>query len=164
MLGLALCFLAAALQAPAPRPRYVPPPPAQPIPFSHKQHLATGLECKNCHQMPEPGDFAGLPATDRCMSCHIEIKKDSASIQRLAQHHREGKPIPWARVYRIPDYVFFSHKEHLTRAKAACETCHGPVRERDVMRKEKETSMAACMDCHRTNNAPVTCDYCHDQR
>ena len=150
--------------AQAPVPKYLPPPPAQPIPFSHRTHVASGLDCKNCHEMPEPGDFAGLPATARCMACHIEIKKDSPSIQRLAEWHKEAKPVPWARVYRIPDYVFFSHKEHVVRAKVACETCHGPVRERDVMRKEKGTSMAACMECHRSNSASVACDFCHEQR
>ena len=152
------------LVAQSPPPKYIPPPPPQPIPFSHKQHLATGLGCKNCHEMPDPGDFAGLPPTATCLACHTQIKKDSPAIQRLAEYHKEGKPVPWARVYRIPDYVFFSHKEHVTRGKATCESCHGPVRERDVMRKDKDTSMAACMDCHRANNAPLTCDYCHDPR
>jgi len=159
-----LFSLALLASAQTPKAKYIPPPPAQPLPYSHKQHLSLGLECKNCHEMPEPGDFAGLPSTAICMGCHNQVKKDSPAIQRLAEYHRESKPVPWARVYRIPDYVFFSHKEHVTRGKANCETCHGPVRERDVMRKEKDTSMAACMDCHRTNNAPLTCDYCHDQR
>jgi hypothetical protein len=155
-------LLAAATQTPA--PKYMPPPPVQPLPFSHRQHVAAGLQCKNCHEIPEPGDFAGLPATSKCMSCHIEIKKESDAIQRLAGFHKDGKPVPWARVYRIADYVFFSHKEHLARAGATCDTCHGPIQERDVLRKEKETSMAACMDCHRAKNASLACDYCHEQR
>ena len=158
---LAVVCLAAAQTPPA---KYIPPPPVQPLPFSHKQHISAGLECKNCHEVPEPGDFAGIPAADKCMICHAGIKKDSPHIQRLAAYHSQNTPVPWKRVYRIPDYVFFSHKEHLNRAKAICETCHGPVRERDVMRKEKETSMAACMDCHRTAGASLACDFCHDQR
>ena len=161
-LGLAPLASMAAFQLPT--PKYLPPPPAQPLPFSHRHHLALGLECKNCHEMPEPGDFAGLPSTSRCMSCHVEIKKEAGSIQRLGEYHKEGKPVPWARVYRIPDYVFFSHKEHVTRAKAACEACHGPVREREVLRKEKDISMAGCMECHRASNASLACDYCHEQR
>jgi cytochrome c7-like protein/class III cytochrome C family protein len=150
--------------AQTPPPKYIPPPPVQPLPFSHKQHLGAGLECKNCHEMPDPGDFAVIPATGKCMTCHLAIKKDSPHIQLLADYHSKATPVPWKRVYRIPDYVFFSHKEHLKSAKATCETCHGPVRERDVMRKEKETSMAACMDCHRTAGASLACDFCHDQR
>ena len=159
-----LLLLAAAAAAELPTPKYMPPPPAQPIPYGHKQHLALGLQCKNCHTMPDPGDYAGLPATETCMSCHNAVKKDSPAIQRLAEYHREGKPVPWARVYRIPDYVFFSHQEHVTKAKAACEACHGPVREREVLRKEKDTSMAGCMECHRAVGASLACTYCHDQR
>ena len=117
-----LAWLIVLAAAQTPTPKYIPPPPAQPIPYSHKQHLALGLECKNCHEMPEPGDFAGLPSTGRCMSCHEQVKKESAFIQKLADYHRQVKPIPWARVYRIPDYVFFNHKEHVTRGKATCET------------------------------------------
>ncbi len=153
--------LMAAAQAP---PKYIPPPPVQPLPFSHRLHAAAGLDCKHCHEMPEPGEFATLPATAKCMACHSAVKKDSPHIQRLGEHHQKGEPVPWKRVYRIPDYVFFSHKEHLARAKATCETCHGPVREREVLRKEKETSMAACMDCHRAAGASNECTFCHDQR
>jgi hypothetical protein len=114
--------------------------------------------------MAEPGDFAGLPSTAKCMTCHGEIKKDSAAIRKLAEFHRDNKPVPWARVYRIPDYVFFSHKEHVVSAKVSCEECHGPAKDRDVMRKEKDTSMAACMECHRARRASLDCNFCHDPR
>jgi hypothetical protein len=143
---------------------YVPPAPVQPLPFSHKQHVANGLVCKDCHAMPEPGDHATFPATAKCMACHITIKKESVAIQKLAEYHKNHEEIPWKRVYRVPDYVSFSHKVHVTNAKAACETCHGEVRDRDVMRKEKETSMAVCLDCHKTAGASTACDFCHEQR
>jgi hypothetical protein len=160
LLGALACLAVA--QTPA--PKYLPPPPVQPLPFSHKQHVSAGLDCKSCHEIPEPGDFAGLPATDKCMACHLAIKKESPHIQSLADYHAKKIPIPWKRVYRIPDYVYFSHKEHLNRAKVTCEACHGPVRESVVMRKERETSMAACMECHRSYNASLACDYCHEPR
>jgi Cytochrome c7 and related cytochrome c/Class III cytochrome C family len=138
--------------------------PVQPIPFNHKLHLANGLECKTCHEMPDPGEAATIPATAKCMACHTAIKKDSPEIQKLADFHAKKETIPWRRVYRVPDYVYFSHKEHLKSGKATCETCHGDVRQLEVMRKVKETSMAACIDCHKTNSAPVACDYCHATR
>src|SRR2546426_11267848 len=112
-----LAFWLALAAAAQPTPKYIPAAPVQPLPFSHKQHIATGLECKNCHEMPAPGDFATLPATAKCMSCHNEVKKESPAIQKLADYHKNGEAVPWKRVYRIPDYVFFSHKEHLNRAK-----------------------------------------------
>jgi hypothetical protein len=143
---------------------YTPPAPVQPLPFSHKTHLAKGLACTDCHTMPEPGDHATFPPASKCMACHVEIEKDSEAIRKLADYYKKQEPVPWKRVYRVPEYVSFSHKVHVTKAKAACETCHGPVRDRDVMRREKETSMAVCMDCHKASGASIACDYCHDPR
>jgi hypothetical protein len=161
---LSLAFVSLALGA-QPVPSKNPPAgPVQPIPYSHKQHLALGLECKNCHEMLEPGDQMGLPTTAKCMSCHTAIKSDSPNIQKLAQFHKDGQPVPWVQVYHLPDFVDFSHKAHLTKGKATCENCHGPVRERDVIRKEMDTSMAGCMDCHRSKDASVACNFCHDPR
>jgi hypothetical protein len=98
------------------------------------------------------------------MTCHREIKKESPTIRRLAEFHEQNKAIEWRRVYRLPDYVFFSHKEHIAKAAATCETCHGPVSDSDALRKEKDISMAACMECHRLKQASIACNYCHDQK
>jgi class III cytochrome C family protein/cytochrome c7-like protein len=159
-----LLFALAASTAAAQTAAYRPPPPVQPLPFSHKAHVSQGLECKECHAMPEPGEKAGLPATAKCMACHVEVKKESAAIQQLAAFHKKQEPIPWKRVYRVPEYVAFSHKAHVVKAHASCETCHGPVRESDAIRKEKATSMSACMDCHKSQGASMACDYCHEPR
>lgn len=160
MLGVLMMLLA--WQAPdLKRPR---PAPEQPIPYSHKLHAGTlKLACKQCHEMAEPGESAGFPATVVCMACHKEIRKDSDAIKTLAGFHAEGKPVPWARVYRIQDYVFFSHKEHVAKG-ASCEGCHGAVAEREAMRREKDLSMAGCMECHRAKEASLACNYCHDPR
>jgi hypothetical protein len=141
-----------------------PAAPVQPLPFSHRLHTSKGLSCKDCHAMPDPGDEAGFPATSKCMACHATIAKDRPAIARLAEFYKKQEPIPWKRVYRVPDYVSFSHKTHVLKAQAACETCHGPVQERDAIRKEKSISMAACIDCHAGNRASVACDYCHERR
>ena len=142
------------------------PPPAlvQPLPFSHKTHAAQRLACKDCHAMPDPGDHAGLPAVSRCMACHTTIAKDRPAIVSLAEFAKKQEPIPWKRVYRVPDYVAFSHKTHVEKARAVCENCHGPVQERDAIRKEKSISMAACVDCHKDRGASVACDFCHEMK
>ena len=114
--------------------------------------------------MPDPGDAEGFPPTAKCMTCHIEIKKDSAAIQKLADYDKKGEPVPWKRVYRVPDYVSFSHKAHVQKAKIGCESCHGAVRESEAIRREKDISMSACMDCHRTRGASTSCEFCHDPR
>ena len=114
--------------------------------------------------MPDTGEFATLPATGVCMKCHQSIARNSPHIQKLKEFHDAGREIPWKRVYRTADYVFFNHRRHVTKAKAACDTCHGPVEERDQLRREKDISMAACMDCHRNRGASLACNYCHEQR
>src|SRR5688572_17025066 len=77
----------------------------QPLPYSHKTHVALGLKCGGCHTMPGKGEIAGFPPEALCMSCHSSVKKDSPHIQKLAKFAREKKPVPWVRVYRVPDYV-----------------------------------------------------------
>jgi hypothetical protein len=68
--------------------------------------------------------------------------------------------LSWARVYQVPDFVFFSHAKHVNAA-VACAECHGAVERRDVMAKEVSTSMTACMSCHVARKASTTCDACH---
>ena len=140
----------------------VPAPVEQPLPFSHKTHVGLGMQCRDCHVIPEPGFAASYPAESTCMACHRAVKADSPHIQRLKKFQTEGKPIPWERVYWVPDFVWFSHASHVEDAAIACETCHGPVAERDVLFQEKPTTMAACMECHARSNASNECDLCHD--
>jgi Cytochrome c7 and related cytochrome c len=138
-------------------------PPVQPIPYSHKQHLALGLKCANCHLMPDPGEMMGFPPEEKCMACHQSVKTDSPAIRKLAAFAAKKQPVPWVRVYQIPGYVFFSHKFHL-EAGATCEACHGKVAERERLFRETDLSMGACMSCHRANRAAVDCLFCHEQR
>jgi hypothetical protein len=140
------------------------PPPSQPIPFNHRTHVSQGLKCLDCHPIPEPGDFAEIVSTERCMLCHTSIKTDSPAIQKLTEFHKRGERVPWEPVYLVADYVYFSHKEHVTRVGAECADCHGPVGEREVLAKERDISMAACMDCHRAKSASLECNYCHEPR
>ena len=142
----------------------VAPPPQQPLPFSHHTHVSQGLKCVECHAVPDPGDFAEIATTEKCMSCHVAIKTDSPHIQKLTDFHKRGEAIPWEPVYLVPDYVFFSHRVHLDKAQAQCTDCHGPVGEREALAKEREISMAACMDCHRAKSASIECNFCHDPR
>lgn len=147
-----------------PAPKIERPAPQQPLPFNHKKHVSQGLKCQLCHPMPDDGEMATIVPTGVCMGCHAQIKKDSPHIAKLAEFNKEGKKIPWAKVYRVPDYVFFNHKVHVTVEGVTCETCHGPVGDREVLRREKDLSMQSCMDCHRARNAKIECTFCHEQR
>ena len=137
-------------------------PGPQPLPFSHKLHTQFLPECQDCHQISSDGWTMNYPPEEKCMTCHATIKTASPAIKKLAGYAAQKKPIPWVQIYAVPDYVFFSHRTHVTRAKLDCEACHGPVRERDVLTKEKPTSMAACISCHKQKGAPTGCRTCHD--
>jgi hypothetical protein len=135
--------------------------PEQPLPFSHKRHAAFSLSCEACHPKAPKEERAGLPASAQCMLCHANIKKDSQLNQQLAAFQKEEKPIPWSRVYRLPDFVFFSHAKHVT-GKVSCAECHGPVEERDVLAAEIVHNMKTCMDCHKVRKASNQCHVCHE--
>jgi hypothetical protein len=138
-----------------------PAGPAQPIPFSHKLHMALGLQCSSCHQNSDPGIMMTLPTTAKCMSCHKTIARNLPPIKKLAAYAKSGKPIPWVRVYVLLHGVNWTHRKHL-EAGVQCETCHGPVTQMVVMREATSvTAMSTCIKCHMMNNAPTTCQTCH---
>lgn len=137
-----------------------PKPLKQPVEFSHKRHADLGLECKVCHPMAD-GEQAGIPQTADCMNCHQSSESSKPAFRSLFEHAKTNKPISWTRVYLLPYFVFFGHGGH-QNAKNGCATCHGPVATRDLLWKERETSMKACVDCHKTNQASVSCTFCHE--
>jgi Class III cytochrome C family len=136
-------------------------PPTQPIPYSHKKHLAFGLACKKCHTNPEPGKLMTFPATSTCMDCHVTIAKDKPTIQKLAAYAKSKQTIPWVRVYTVLPGVAWTHRAHLDTG-VKCETCHGQVREMDAMAEVTSvTTMYSCLHCHEMNQVKTACDTCH---
>ena len=144
------------------RTRPDPTPIAQPLPFSHRTHTELGLQCAACHSMKGRGGSAGFPAGALCLSCHRGAKGENSAVGALLEgYEQRGESIPWVRVYKIPDFVFFSHQEHLASG-ATCTICHGPVELRDTLEQEVPTSMEHCMDCHESRGASVACHFCHE--
>jgi hypothetical protein len=133
----------------------------QPTPFNHKLHAKAGLQCISCHTTSESKEQAGIPTARDCLACHRKIETANATLQILTDYENAGREIPWVRIYRLPDFVFFSHQAHL-KAKANCATCHGEVDAREVLWQEKEISMAACLNCHKERNASTACNLCHE--
>ena len=137
------------------------PAPEQPLPYSHKQHLAFGLKCQECHTNPEPGKLMTLPETSKCMQCHVTIAKDKPSILKLASLAASKEPIPWVRVYKVLPGVEWNHRVHLSSG-VKCETCHGAVAQLAAMSEVTSvTTMYSCLNCHEMNHAKSSCDTCH---
>ena len=64
----------------------------QPVPFSHEHHVAgLGLDCRYCHTGVEVSSFAGIPATEVCMTCHsqlwTECRSAGAGAPKLCDRH-----------------------------------------------------------------------------
>jgi len=163
---LALGLAAAATLAAQVSGTYVPrdeplpgPELRQPIAFSHRLHAErAGLDCLACHQGALTQDAASLPQAATCLTCHTAILPDHPEVTKLREA-TDGR-IVWVRVYALPHYVFFGHREHVAGG-VACAECHGPVATRDTLRKEVSTGMNACLACHRRMQAPVHCAACH---
>jgi hypothetical protein len=137
------------------------PPPAQPIPYSHRTHVALGLQCETCHTQPDRGPEMGFPATEICMGCHVSIAADRPAIRSLADFASSATAIPWARVYRVLPGVTWSHDAHLT-AGIACGACHGDVASADTTAMTTSvTAMASCIGCHQSHGASDSCATCH---
>lgn len=120
----------------------------QPIPFSHQHHVSgLGIDCRYCHTSVEQSAFAGLPATEVCMSCHSQIWKDSPMLAPVRDSLRTGKPLQWTRVHDVPDFVYFNHSIHVSKG-VGCESCHGRVDQMPLMRRAHTLQMSWCLECH----------------
>jgi len=161
-------------------------PSAQPINFPHQVHVETyKLDCQYCHVDARRSTSAGLPSVARCMGCHKITAADRPEIRKLAEYAQKQQPIPWVRVYKVPEFTYFPHKAHV-RAQIKCQTCHGPVETMTTAGAETgprlandllnlvglrpaspPLTMGWCIECHRVENAtrglkaPLDCVACH---
>jgi len=161
-------------------------PSVQPIAFPHIVHVQQyKIECQYCHADARRSEYAGLPSVERCMGCHKITAADKPEIKKLAEYAAKREPIPWARVYKLPEFTYFPHKAHI-RAELACQTCHGPVETMTTVAANTgptltndllnlaglrpappPLTMGWCVDCHRQQNAtrgmqaPLDCVMCH---
>ncbi len=135
--------------------------PAQPLPFSHKTHVALGLVCQSCHTNPDPGSLMTYPATETCMSCHLTVATDKTSVLSLQEFAESGQKIPWVRVYAVTPGVDWSHRAHLDSG-TQCETCHGDISQTEAVSESKAVvAMATCISCHEARGAKAECVTCH---
>ena len=121
----------------------------QPIQFDHRHHIVDdGVDCRYCHTSVDKAASAGIPSTALCMNCHSQIWNRSPRLEPVRESYFTGQPIPWERVHRLPDFVYFNHAIHVTKG-VGCETCHGRVDRMPAIWQWAPLTMSWCRACHR---------------
>ena len=155
--------------------------PVQPIHYSHKIHAgANQIECKYCHSSARVSKHSGIPSLNVCMNCHKNIAEYNGEedlengytkefytkeIKKLYKavgwdednqaYTGETQPVKWVRIHNLPDFVYFNHAQHVQAGGIACQKCHGPVEEMEVMYQHAPLTMGWCINCHRETNVKV---------
>jgi len=149
----------------SPRQDYAP---EQPIAYSHKLHAGElDIDCRYCHVTVDEGRHASIPSVGICMNCHSGVGKDKDGVIKLTKYWDDKRPVPWTKVYDLPDFVYFDHSRHI-KAGFECEKCHGDLKTMDLVRVNTAFNMGWCVDCHRNPDekrpqlkGPTDCVICH---
>src|SRR5712691_10668733 len=89
-------------------------PSTQPISFPHSTHVQQyKIDCQYCHADARRSEYAGLPSVTRCMGCHKITAADKPEIKKLAEYAAKSEPVPWVRVFKVPEFTHFPHKPHV---------------------------------------------------
>jgi mono/diheme cytochrome c family protein len=156
--------------------------PVQPIHYSHRIHAGVSqIDCKYCHSSARESKHSGIPSLNVCMNCHKSIAEVAETtyaegieeygvdynkeIQKLykatgwSEEEQafvgEEEPVRWVRIHNLPDLAYFNHAQHVTAGKIACQTCHGPVEEMEIMYQYSPLTMGWCINCHRETNVDL---------
>lgn len=136
----------------------------QPLPFNHNLHVDEHeLECTDCHTQATEHPRATLPGIDICQDCHMESLTETALEDQLLAYTTENREIPWQRIYRVPDHVYFSHRRHVTLGNVPCAVCHGdvPALTEPPQYPLVPVTMDRCMTCHEEHQLTNDCLACH---
>jgi mono/diheme cytochrome c family protein len=146
--------------------------PVQPIFFSHVIHAGSyQIPCQYCHAGARRSSAAGVPSVERCMGCHkIVAAEGNPEVTKLQGYWQRQEPIPWVRIFKIPEHAQFTHRPHV-QAGLQCQTCHGRIEAMERVHAETgqnilndlknlaliptaptKLTMGWCVECHRTVN------------
>jgi menaquinone reductase, multiheme cytochrome c subunit len=137
----------------------------QPIAYNHKVHIENaGLHCTDCHVHAMDMASATVPSLEVCQNCHsTEPVSKSPEELKVLKYVADKKEIPWIRIYKVPDHVYFSHRRHVTGGKLECAACHGNMNEqtKPVTTAFLPVKMVNCMNCHKQRKVSNDCLACH---
>ncbi len=119
--------------------------------------------CMGCHNAAGESPQASVLNTNTCAACHLPPLGADREETKLADCIKQGKTIPWARVYDyLPGEIIFSHERHVELGRVRCQECHGAVeRAERPLSLEVKLSMEDCMSCHEATGANNDCLACH---
>lgn len=145
------------------------PARTQPIAFPHELHASLNrMDCMYCHYSADRSQDAGMPPLKLCADCHIPagvptVRADKPEVKKLIAYWRAQKPIPWVRIYDLPDHVHFPHMRHVALGSSGvyCQECHGPVQLQRDLGLNQPLTMSWCIQCHELRGARTDCVVCH---
>lgn len=142
-------------------------PIQQPIAFPHDMHAdSAGIPCMYCHFSADRSVDAGIPPVQVCAGCHAPagvplVRADRPEVKKLVAYWQQQRPIPWVRIYKLPDHVHFPHMRHV-HAGLECQECHGQVQTIRYLEKPAQPlHMGWCINCHREKKVRTDCFVCH---
>ena len=101
-----------------------------------------------------------MPRTELCGACHMAMPQESEATQKLMSYVDADAPIPWVRLYELPQFTYFPHKWHV-RAGLSCETCHADIGQSMTAVRHQVLDMDWCIACHEKEQVSVDCLVCH---
>lgn len=159
--------------------------------------IPTPNVCMNCHKtikeykgdyyeehLVESGRFASAQEVKTFYTGEIQKMYKSIGWDPGANKYTgEQKPLEWVRIHNMPDFVFFSHQQHVVAGEKAilkaikdgtipnadklnlpensqvCFACHGDVSKMDEVKMANPFIMGWCIECHRTTEVDMTNEY-----
>lgn len=153
--------------------------------------------CMNCHKSIKEykGEyFEEELVTSGKFADGAEVKKFyTGEIQKMYKaigwnpetnsYDGPQKPIEWVRIHNMPDFVYFSHAQHVVAGEQAilkaikegtipnskelnigsgdqvCFACHGRVDEMNEVKMANDFTMGWCIECHRTTEVDMDNEY-----
>lgn len=125
-----------------------------PVVFSHERHLASSIECLECHENIDASSgekVSHLPRKETCLGCHKPqyVERNAPALDELQPR--------WAGLH-------FSHQRHMAATQKSCLTCHGDVPRSAAFRQHSMPSMDSCMSCHQAAMVKKECTLCHESQ
>jgi len=133
--------------------------PAQPLPFSHMVHAGyKGISCLFCHDSADRSRTRACRRWPSACCAMTRSSRTSRPSRRCISITTAETPVPWVRVYKLSDFVFFNHEMHI-RKNVDCGACHGDVKAMDRIVLNQKLEMGWCVDCHRKPENKASVDW-----